>query len=430
MLRRESNVTFDLNQIGLSHEDQAILTLGSQSLQELLSNRKSISFLETITYLKSHYLKNLLLSSLKEEELDIFLREFKEQNAFQRIDIDDFIKEFDRRFSFDIRSVIDKLYHDRQLPQFHIQNITQWSEGENAVVGFDVWNSSAVEGVISLYARKNDVGSQTEKVGCRVIAGGECSRMYVPIPYKTEEVIVHTNLSANIPQVYSRQFWTRLEPPPSHVEREPLDTSCFLASAKEYIVDDESAGFRVVEEKSRRLFIHALSSDKDTVKYGSSIDFLLKKSPGWVASVFSGAYGNPVRSFHGKTAGKGNSWVEWETELPEAGEYEVFVYQTDLNKRFQFNADLYSYYYTLEQGHLNVADIVVDVNQRDERKIHTKKNDGSENEIVYSMYQESNDWVPVGTYYLEKGKVKIKLYDRGAFPGQLIFADAVKWVRK
>ena len=106
------------------------------------------------------------------------------------------------------------------------------------------------------------------------------------------------------------------------------------------------------------------------------------------------------------------------------------MYQTDLNKRFQFNADLYSYYYTLEQGHLNVADIVVDVNQRDERKIHTKKNDGSENEIVYSMYQESNDWVPVGTYYLEKGKVKIKLYDRGAFPGQLIFADAVKWVRK
>ena len=130
--------------------------------------------------------------------------------------------------------------------------------------------------------------------------------MYVPIPYKTEEVIVHTNLSANIPQVYSRQFWTRLEPPPSHVEREPLDTSCFLASAKEYIVDDESAGFRVVEEKSRRLFIHALSSDKDTVKYGSSIDFLLKKSPGWVASVFSGAYCNPVSSFHGKTAGKVN----------------------------------------------------------------------------------------------------------------------------
>ena len=55
---------------------------------------------------------------------------------------------------------------------------------------------------------------------------------------------------------------------------------------------------------------------------------------------------------------------------------------------------------------------------------------GSENEIVYSMYQKPNDWVPVGTYYLEKGKVKMKLYDRGAFPGQLIFADAVKWVKK
>ncbi|MFR7879520.1 MAG: hypothetical protein ACLU4J_25750, partial [Butyricimonas paravirosa] len=134
-------------------------------------------------------------------------------------------------------------------------------------MGFDVWNSSMVEGVVSLYARKNDVGGQIEKVGCRVIAGGECSRIYIPIPYKSEEVIIHTNLSANIPQVYSRQFWSKLEPSPLHAEREVLDTSCFFASVEEYIVDDESDGFRVIEEKARRLF-HALSSDKDSIKYG------------------------------------------------------------------------------------------------------------------------------------------------------------------
>lgn len=430
LLQKESNVTFDLNQVGLSPEDQAILTLGSRSLWEFLFNGEPTPFLETIIDLKSHYLKNFLLSSLTEEELNTFLREFKERTLFQRIDIEEFIKEFDRHFSLDIRNLIDKLYHDKQLPRFHIQNITQWSEGEKAVVGFDVWNSSAVEGVVSLYAKKNNIGSKMEKVGCRIIAGGECSRIHVPIPYKTEEVIIHTNLSANIPQVYSRQFWTKLEPTLPHAERELLDTSCFLASIEEYIVDDESDGFRIVEGKARRLFMHALPSDKSTVKYGSSIDFLLKSSPGWVVSVFSGAYGNPVRGFHGKTAGNGNSWVEWETELSEAGEYKVFVYQTDLNKRFQFNSDLYSYYYVLEQDHLNVADIFVDINKRDERKIRMKKNGESENEIIYSMYQRPNDWMPVGTYYFEKGRVRMKLYDRGAFPGQLIFADAVKWVKQ
>lgn len=46
------------------------------------------------------------------------------------------------------------------------------------------------------------------------------------------------------------------------------------------------------------------------------------------------------------------------------------------------------------------------------------------------MDQGPNDCVPVGTCYWEKRKVKIKLYDRGVFLGQLIFADAVKWVRK
>ena len=429
LLRKESNITFDLNQIGVSHEDQALLILGSQSLREFLFNGGATSFLETIIYLKSRYLKNLLLSYLTEEELETFLRAFKERTLFQKIDIEDFIKEFDRHFSLDIRDMIDKLYHDKQLPRFHIQNIVQWSEGEGAVVGFDVWNSSMVEGVVSLYARKNDVGGQIEKVGCRVIAGGECSRIYIPIPYKSEEVIIHTNLSANIPQVYSRQFWSKLEPSPLHAEREVLDTSCFFASVEEYIVDDESDGFRVIEEKARRLF-HALSSDKDSIKYGSSIDFLVKNSPGWVVSVFSGAYGNPVRSFHGKTAGNGNSWVEWEAELPNAGEYEVFVYQTDLNKRFQFNSDVFSYYYALEQGDLNVVDVKVDINHTNERKIRVKENDGRENEFVFPMNQGSNDWVPVGTYYLEKGKVKMKLYDRGAFPGQLIFADAVKWAKR
>ena len=84
----------------------------------------------------------------------------------------------------------------------------------------------------------------------------------------------------------------------------------------------------------------------------------------------------------------------------------------------------------MEQDHLNVADIFVDINKRDERKIRMKKNGESENEIIYSMYQRPNDWMPVGTYYFEKGRVRMKLYDRGAFPGQLIFADAVKWVKQ
>ena len=72
----------------------------------------------------------------------------------------------------------------------------------------------------------------------------------------------------------------------------------------------------------------------------------------------------------------------------------------------------------------------VDINHKNERKIRVKENDGREDEFVYPIAQEPNDWVPVGIYYLKKGKVKMKLYDRGAFPGQLIFADAVKWVKK
>ena len=37
---------------------------------------------------------------------------------------------------------------------------------------------------------------------------------------------------------------------------------------------------------------------------------------------------------------------------------------------------------------------------------------------------------PVGVLPLAKGKVKLILHDKGAFPEQLVFADAVKWVKK
>ena len=65
-----------------------------------------------------------------------------------------------------------------------------------------------------------------------------------------------------------------------------------------------------------------------------------------------------------------------------------------------------------------------------EKKFTLEDNQGRKEDFSLHVAMLRSDWVAIGVYFLQKGEVKIALQDRGAFLGQLIFADAVKWVKK
>ena len=112
-------------------------------------------------------------------------------------------------------------------------------------------------------------------------------------------------------------------------------------------------------------------------------------------------YGTVVHDAYCKSVGEGKYKAEWTTQIPEAGEYEVY----------------YTVYDSLG-GH----------------------------EIRVEPAEESMGWVSLGKYYLEKGEAKVVLDDRGGGSEevdekseggmrmmqnkQMIVADAVKWVRR
>ena len=57
-------------------------------------------------------------------------------------------------------------------------------------------------------------------------------------------------------------------------------------------------------------------------------------------------------------------------------------------------------------------------------------NEGRDEDSTFDMQIFESRWIFLGKYKLSKGEISISLLDRGAFPGQLIFADAVKWVKR
>lgn len=58
-------------------------------------------------------------------------------------------------------------------------------------------------------------------------------------------------------------------------------------------------------------------------------------------------------------------------------------------------------------------------------------NTGQENESLFGTeVRDAPMWVSIGEFDFKAGEAKITLSSQGAFPGQLIFADAVKWVKR
>ena len=271
---------------------------------------------------------------------------------------------------------------------------------------------------------------ELEEVGNRLVGPGACGQMAIPLDRPCVEVLLHTNLSANVPATYSRYFELEEEGAQYYpvVEQlatvpsawQPLVVKVFGMQPGEIVVDNEDNGFRVVESKVRQFFSQG--------EYAGTLDFVKGEIYGWVPSVFSYAYGDKVRSFYTKMVGNGDSRVEWTAQLPEGGEYELYVHYLGLQPRFQ-RVDSVQYCYTLEQGKLKADIGMLFGKRRRECAVSVRSNDGYEDDFYYEPKDSQADWVPLGCYVLDAGAVTLALYDRG-IPNRLIFADAIKWVKR
>lgn len=202
-----------------------------------------------------------------------------------------------------------------------------------------------------------------------------------------------------------------------------LDSVFKEQKSDEIIVDDEDAGFQVIESKARSFFGNSLKRNE----LGTAADFVKGEFQGWLRSVCTYAYGGVVRGFYGKRVGNSTARIQWTATILDEGKYEVWVHQIGLHKWFQ-QTDSLIYYYSLEQGTMSV-DIKVENGKKSlDRFVSLSGDDRYKDDFVYRMTNYYADWIPIGIYDLTKGPVCLSLHDKG-IRGGLISADAVKWVK-
>ncbi|WP_270542113.1 hypothetical protein [Butyricimonas paravirosa] len=407
----------------IEKERKAEQLLAHNSLKEILDNCDDMLLLDPVLQVKGRYLKKKLFAMVNPDEFQKFMVDFKQRYKFKHIPFSCFTEEMNMTFGINMEDMMQELYDSDGIPWFYVKDIKQQKFGEGYVLSFDVWNTSESEGVISLYTARREEYMQFREFKNIVVEGKTCKHWNVLLPDRVDGIGISTNMAMNLPNMCFRYF----NGEPEEVEKlneVQLDQTSFLPGKNEIIVDNEDDGFRVVEKKAQKF------QRQDAEKYMHSTYITMEDFPVWKASINPEAYGNPYQSFHFKKSGKETSSVEWNANLPETGKYEVFVHHLSLNLRFQFTQETFSYYYTLEQGDFK-ADIRVDLNVTGDRKVIMTDNTGREDESLFGTeVRNAPMWVSIGEFDFKAGEAKITLSSQGAFPGQLIFADAVKWVKK
>lgn len=346
---------------------------------------KSIAFLTRIMY------------SIPAEKFQNFMEQFYAEHAFNEVDYKQLCDELKTTDSLDLLALTRQLYHEKGLPDFRVRDAQiQWIENASGEKVFlqsvKIWNKGTVDGMITI------TGSHLNRNIHYSIPAGTCKELKNYIPGEPEKfsLQVQTNLAQNIPAFYN---FKNIQPSGTFSRATSgifdTDTTFFINASNEFIVDNEDAGCHTIEPQQ-------------------ALGHLIRKH--WHQEYYDKeGYGEPVRSYYIKLAGKGDSKIEWETMLPSAGMYELFVYHEE--HLFKKNGYLKNYIGKEKQTISNPTQTYVFTHA-----------EGKETIVVETQYV-GYGWVSLGIFPFSGGKASITLLDIAANPNQAIIGDAVKWIK-
>lgn len=403
----------------LTDKQRANIYLQTKSFEEAIADRgiKPQIFYEMLK-LKSSFLKYHIVSEVPAKELDAFLKEFRDRHNFKIVSFDEFAASFSKRFNIDIQQFIRKWYRVNHSPAIELMDVDAnkvvLEDYTKYQIRFKAYNSSDLEAIIS--AKVEEGGNRWG--GFRP-GGGNANRedntqYYVVPPRSAREIkiinderparlIINTNISQNLPNEFTYNF-SKVDNEISDTTRGvfPVDTLLFAKTADEIIVDNEDAGFRIIEpEKKRKLKDYFRKEDEEKYK-----PFFPWRFPSqWTAVLNSTCYGLPVHSAVHKRKGTGVHRVEWTATLPENSVYEVFIW----NPKFE------SWFWRRER------------HRSEQNQTYTIRYDMEEESATVDLSQGESGWMSLGTFYLPKGEVTVSLSDKVS--GQFVVADAVRFSR-
>lgn len=338
------------------------------------------------------------------------MERFYSTHAFSEVNHERLCKELQAIDSFNLLALTRQLYKEKGLPDFRVrdarvQQVENTTGKEGFLQSIKVWNRGSADGIITL------TGSHLDQNIHYLIPAKTCKELKVYIPGEPNKfsLQVQTNLARNIPAFYN---FKNIEPTGNIKNTTPVffdcDSTFFITPSNEFIVDNEDNGFRVFE--SQQILTRLIQEEKEKDAPSSSYQRWTREY-----DLMNNCYGEPVKSYCIKLAGKGNSQVEWNTMLPEDGIYEIFVYLD--KKLFSQNGYIKQYVDRKKQ--------IVENPTQTYQFTHAE----GEECITLEIRQTGYGWVSLGKFPFAAGEVKVTLLDLGSSPYQAVIGDAAKWVK-
>lgn len=430
---------------------EVIEYLSGKSMREVIDDPDAFGMMNNMIRLKSEQLRDYILTQMTWDEFFNFMSDFIHKYRYRNVRLETLCAECQEKTGVNIFPWIDKCYNEKGIPSFVVKDVKAYFtiSGDETVVylSYKIWNKGSVGGVASLWKwdwftpeaflrNGNDMRALHGKDTRRewifksiLVPPGKCLDICVvadTLPLGKNDANNYFgmwgklyrltfNFSENYPS--NRGFrldidnWSIVESVNTGISS--IDSSVFLPPSGTIIVDNEDPGFRITEEQL--LF----SRNLEKQKYSKQDPPL----PRWTLFVGDEAYGDVVQSYYCKGAGGGKAKIEWNASIRDAGIYELFVYYWKISGDERWsNIPLHRYTF----HHDGMQDNIIVNPEFMNRNVSIRYADGREENHAVAGYL---NWIPVGKYTLAPGEVKLVLHDNGLSAGQILYADAVKWVK-
>jgi len=408
----------------LSRAEKINLELNGQSLKDLLfsglkpSDDEDNPFqLRDVVLTKGNDLFNLLRARYGEKEVDTLLTEIAIHHPFKKLPFEYINNEFRQKLKVNLDSLIKNWYFQKTLPGFIISEIGTYKviKGEETKfqVLFTVTNPEEADGLITVNIEENNPNRKNENwwddnfeadVSRKVFMPSKSSReigfLFSSEP-KRMSIVTHVskNLPNNLVFDLSNFSETKNVSRLDDVREIPFLSS--LQNKDEITVDNEDKGFSFQQAQNQAYLKSLVSKNKQTrYKYSRLRSWNPDKE--WKAVLRSEFFGESVHSSYYTRAGAGERKAVWKAVLPESASYEVYFYMNKptfgwrrSNKMPDYNIIVY--------------------------------HDGGEEKINQSSEGVDNGWLYLGTFQISTDTAKVELTNKSN--GDMIFADAVKWIK-
>ncbi len=348
-------------------------------------------------------------------EFDVFCKDFLRQYRFRRFNAVDFFREMQVRHGVDFSLRYAEWLQERGLTDVVISDIRKIEAEEH---GRPVWgysltvsNPGSVTAIIQMgIVLQRGVIHQMAR-----LKPGEAKM--VGIVAENPHVTFGDQIYLSLYNTLSGDMLCRANriikgKPEDLFEGEQLLTA--TPSERGIVIDDNDEGFSVIAAKKRGILLRFMG--RETMLNAEPLVFEKRDTPGsWrkvidtERSIGMKFWGFPVKTAYIVKGASGSQRVCWTGHLPEAGMYDVYCYAPSYKK--------FIIYLSLKESIVAVKDFHFLVNQDEDSK-----------EVTIDMSAVSEGWVHLGAFHFSQGPAKVELTNRSK--GRIVFADAVKWVKK